>query len=128
MSKMVVAFRVSIKYHKSKKKESRTIWSPAPFPTANTHGRLMCSAPIVPSNTDMIRPPRDKPIRLKTEKWQEVKDLADELSGQLNMNVSLPDTISYLIKFYREHPMAGTPGGEVLGNAEDRTGTVKGNN
>jgi len=57
----------------------------------------------------MIKLPKDKPIRLKTDKWQEVKDLADELSDELSMNVSLPDAISYLIKFYREHT-AGTPG------------------
>lgn len=46
--------------------------------------------------------PKDKPIRLKTEKWQELKNFADELSTELNMNVSLPDAIGFLIKFYRE--------------------------
>lgn len=47
--------------------------------------------------------PKDKPVRLKLDKWQEVKDLAEELSEELNMNVSLPDAISHAIKFYQEH-------------------------
>lgn len=51
----------------------------------------------------MINLPKDKPIRMKTDKWQEVKDLAEELSSELNMNVSLPDAIGHAIKFFKEH-------------------------
>jgi hypothetical protein len=51
----------------------------------------------------MINLPKDKPIRLKTDKWQELKNLADELSADLGISVSLPDAIGHLLKFYREH-------------------------
>lgn len=59
-----------------------------------------------------------KPIRFKLDKWQEVRDLADELSDELNMTVYLQDAVGYAIKFYHEHK-AGTPG---------VSGTAKGSN
>jgi len=56
-----------------------------------------------------------KPIRLRLDKWQDVKDLADELSEERGSDYSLPDTISEAVKFYRENrpkinEVAGTPG------------------
>jgi len=57
-----------------------------------------------------------KPIRMKLEKWEEVKELADTLSAELNMNVSLPDAISHAVSFYNHHRnnpyiVRGKPGG-----------------
>jgi hypothetical protein len=44
-----------------------------------------------------------KPVRFKTENWQKIKDLADELSEERGSNVYLPDAVMESIKFYKEN-------------------------
>lgn len=47
--------------------------------------------------------PDYKPIRMKTPKWQEIKDRADALAEERGGSVSLPDYISEASKFFEEN-------------------------
>jgi hypothetical protein len=51
----------------------------------------------------MAKEPAYKPIKFRPAKWQEIQDLADELSAERGSSVYLPDTVSEAIKFYREN-------------------------
>jgi hypothetical protein len=45
-----------------------------------------------------------KPVNLKTERWQEIKDLSEELAAERGIeNISLPDVIGEAIKFFKEN-------------------------
>lgn len=66
----------------------------------------------------MKKAPTYKPVRLRADtQWKELSEFAKELSDETGMSVSLPDAISFAVKFTKEQRpkpnAAGTPGGQA---------------
>lgn len=46
---------------------------------------------------------KTQPIRFRIEKYQEIKDLATELSEERGSNVYMTDAVSEAVKFFKEN-------------------------
>lgn len=71
----------------------------------------------------MTKVPEYKSVKLRADtQWPPVAQFAKELSEEMGMSVSLPDAITFAIKFTNENrkrPInaAGTPGGSGTGES-----------
>lgn len=46
---------------------------------------------------------KSKVVKMRTEKWQEAKDLADTLAAERGSIVYVTDAIAEAVKFFSEH-------------------------
>lgn len=67
-----------------------------------------------------------KSIKFPPERWDDIKALADELSAERGVPVSLPQAILEAVKAYKEARAAGTPGSKVAAGSSDTQAQPKG--
>lgn len=46
-----------------------------------------------------------KTIKLRPDKWQPIKELADLLSEERGIDVSIPQAVSEAVKFMKDHAL-----------------------